>query len=144
MSATPSTHILMVCSGNICRSPLAEAAAADRFADDNITVSSAGSVAVPGQQATLMMREVAMEHGLDLAEHRSTPLHGIPMPDLVFGMEQEHLIAARRAFPELPPGSIRLLDHPHAIADPYGHDLAEYRASAAHITVAVSRMVLPT
>ncbi|MGI9529338.1 MAG: low molecular weight phosphotyrosine protein phosphatase [Acidimicrobiia bacterium] len=140
MTATPTTNILMVCSGNICRSPLAEAAAAEHFSSDNFQVSSAGSVAVPGQQATLMMREVAMEHGLDLTDHVATPLHEAPVPDLVFGMEQEHLIAAKRAFPDLPPGSIRLLDHPHAIADPYGRDLAEYRASAAHIMAAVARL----
>jgi len=90
-----------------------------------------------------MMREVAMEHGLDLTDHVATPLYEAPVPDLVFGMEQEHLIAAKRAFPDLPPGSIRLLDHPHAIADPYGRDLAEYRASAAHIVAAVSRLDLP-
>lgn len=132
----------MVCSGNICRSPLAEAAAAERFADDGIHVASAGTVAVPGQPATLMMREVAMEHGLDLTDHGATPLYEAPVPDLVFGMEQEHLIAAKRAFPDLPRGSIRLLDHPHAIADPYGRDLAEYRASAAHIMAAVARLNL--
>lgn len=142
MTGTPPTHILMVCSGNICRSPFAQAAAADRFKSENIRVSSAGSVAVPGEQATFMMREVAMEYGLDVSEHRATPLRGASTPDVVFGMEQEHLLAARRAFPELPPGSIRLLDHPHAIADPYGRDLAEYRASAAQIAAAVSRLDL--
>ena len=130
----------MVCSGNICRSPLAQVAAAAHFRGANVRVSSAGTVAVPGQKATPLMLEVAREHGLDLSDHRATLLREASMPDLVFGMEQEHLVAARRAFPDLPPGSIRLLDHPHAIADPYGRDIAEYRATATHIAAAVSRL----
>jgi len=139
---TPPTHILMVCSGNICRSPFAEVAAAERFKGVNVTVSSAGSVAIAGQPATALMRDVATEQGLDLSNHEATPLRLVAQPDLVFGMEHEHLIAARRTFPDLPPGSIRLLDHPHAVADPYGRDLTEYRASAAHIKAAVDRLTL--
>lgn len=140
MTEPSHTRILMVCSGNICRSPLAEVAAAERFGDANVTVVSAGTVAVAGQPATALMRQVATEHGLDLSGHEATPLRIAAQPDLIFGMEQEHLIAARHAFPELPPGRIRLLDHPHAIADPYGLDIQDYRASAAQVVGAVERL----
>lgn len=142
MTDTTITRILMVCSGNICRSPFAEAAAVERFKASKVTVSSAGSVAIAGQPATALMRDVAIEQGLDLSNHEATPLRLAAQPDLVFGMEHEHLIAAKRTFPWLPTGSIRLLDHPHAIADPYGRDLNEYRASAAHIRTAVERLTL--
>ena len=137
-------HILMVCSGNICRSPLAEAAARHRFPGDAISVSSAGSIAVTGQPATALMREVAEEHALDLGAHRATPLHRSPQPDYVFGMELEHLVAARQVFPDLDPGRIRLLDHPRDIADPDGRDRTAYRATADQIIEAVSRLEVPT
>ncbi|MDJ0791482.1 MAG: hypothetical protein QNJ71_06270 [Acidimicrobiia bacterium] len=137
------THILMVCSGNICRSPFAEEAARHRFTGGDITVSSAGSIAVAGQPATALMREVAGEHGLDLSAHRATPLHRSEQPDYVFGMELEHLVAARQVFPDLDPGRIRLLDHPRDIADPYGRDRTAYRATADQIIDAVSRLDAP-
>lgn len=134
-------RILMVCSGNICRSPLAEVAATERFRDRaDILVESAGSVAVTGQRATLLMRDVAIEHGLDLADHRATPLRNAAEPDLVFGMEQEHLLAARAAFPSLPVTGFRLLDHPRAVPDPYGYDVDVYRAAASQIIDAVGRI----
>jgi protein-tyrosine phosphatase len=136
-------RILMVCSANICRSPFAEVAAASYLSDENVVVSSAGSVAVAGQSATLPMRDVAGEHGLDLSNHQATPLRSAPAPDVVFGMEQEHLLAAREAFPDLPTGRIRLLDHPHAILDPYGLDLESYRSAAHRIAEAVRHLSLP-
>ena len=131
----------MVCSGNICRSPLAEVAAAERFAGrDDVVVASAGSVAIAGQPATLLMRDVAVEHGLDLTHHQATPMRAAQTPDLVFGMEQEHLLAARREFPSLPAKRIRLLDHPRAVPDPYGYGLEVYRAAARQIIDAVERI----
>jgi protein-tyrosine-phosphatase len=136
-------RVLFVCSGNICRSPFAEAAARDRFGD-RFDFSSAGTIAVEGGRATMTMQEVAAERGLDLSSHRARPLSEVPRPDLVFGMEQEHIVAAARAYPGLAPGSIRLLDHPRAIPDPYGFDLAVYRAAADHIESALDTLDLPS
>ena len=134
------TSVLFVCSGNICRSPFAAAAAADAY--PNIEASSAGTYAVIDGHATHHMQRIATEHGLDLSGHRARQLEDVPQPDLVFGMEQEHLIAARRAFPQLAPGSIRLLDHPLAVADPYGRGIEVYERVADQIIGAVARLGL--
>lgn len=138
--------ILFVCSGNICRSPYAEAAARASLDPDRFAVSSAGTVAMAGDSATSPMRQVASERGLDLRSHRATPLSESPAPDFVFGMEQEHLVAARRAFPDLPPDRIRLLAHPSGVPDPYGRDLVTYRATATMIDEAIATLplVLPS
>ena len=134
------TRVLFVCSGNICRSPYAEYAARARFGE-GYSFASAGTVALTGDHATGTMQEVGAERGLDLAPHRATLLTEAQVPDLVFGMEQEHLIAARRAFPDLPKGSIRLLAHPQAVADPYGRHIDLYRRTATQIDEALSGLL---
>ncbi len=127
---TSSANILFVCTGNICRSPLAEVLARSVFGDEPLTFSSAGTHAVAGAEATTNMQVVASEHKLDLSGHRATPLHQCTQPDLIFGMEQHHLVAARQQFPRLDVSRISLLDHPNAIDDPYGLDIEYHRFTA--------------
>ena len=127
------TTVLFVCSGNICRSPYAEAAAAARLDPTRYSVASAGTVAWHGTEATATMQAVAADRGLDLTGHRARRLSDVSQPDWVFGMELEHLMAARRDFPDLPPNRIRLLDHPHTVPDPYGRDRAVYETAANQI-----------
>lgn len=134
------TSILFVCTANICRSPLAEVMARTVFDADRYVFSSAGTHAMPGYGAAENSQTVAAEHGLDLTDHRATPLEACEQPDVVIGMEQHHLVAARRAFPDLDISHIRLLDAPVAIADPYGDDLDAYRVAADHIERAVGKM----
>ena len=67
-------RILMVCTGNICRSPLAEAlmrSELERRGLDGSHVSSAGTGAWDGTQASDGAYLVGLEHGLDLSSHRA-------------------------------------------------------------------------
>jgi protein-tyrosine-phosphatase len=133
-------RVLFVCTGNICRSPLAEVMATERFSDADVVFSSAGTLAHPGDHAAPNSVLIADELGLDLTAHRAQRLTADLSPDLVFGMEQGHLNSARRVFTDLPVGRIRLLDHPSAIADPYGHDLDAYRIAADHLERALAKL----
>ncbi len=69
-------ELLFVCTGNTCRSPMAEVlartAAAERLPD--LRVGSAGTFATPGAPAAPEARAVVADHGLDLEDHRSRPL----------------------------------------------------------------------
>lgn len=132
------TRVLFVCTGNICRSAFARAAAASRSETSDLVFMSGGTHAMEGNPATPTMRTAAAELGIDLSTHRSTPLKDCDQPDVVFGMEQQHLVAAARRFPDLAATQIRLLDHPRAIEDPYGLDLATYREAAATIMRALA------
>ena len=134
-----TTDVLFLCTGNICRSPLAEVMARAIF-DDAVRVSSAGTHAVADAGASSHAVTVAAERGLDLADHRARPLVGCSQPDLVFGMEQHHLVAARRQFPDLDIDRIRLLDHPRGITDPYGRDIDAYRRAADAIERALANL----
>lgn len=126
-------HVLFVCTGNICRSAFAEEAARSLFDDSVFEFSSAGTHAIPGAPATDTMVEAAAELDVDVTSHSATRLRDCDQPDLVFGMEQHHLVAARNQFPYLDVSRIRLLDHPSAISDPYGSDLDTYRGTTTHI-----------
>src|SRR5690606_14203652 len=73
--STPTTYnLLFVCTGNTCRSPLAEAVARREIARrgwHNVAVRSAGVAAEPGSPATEEAVIAAAELGLDLSQHRS-------------------------------------------------------------------------
>jgi protein-tyrosine-phosphatase len=103
------------------------------FNDESVAFSSAGTHAIADDPATDTMQLMADDFDLDLSEHRATLLGDCDRPDLVLGMEQHHLVAARHQFPELDASQIRLLDHPNAVVDPYGRDVETYRGTAAHV-----------
>ena len=128
-----ATHVLFICTGNICRSAFAEEAARSLFDDSEFEFSSAGTHAISGAPATDDLVKAAAELDVDVSDHSATQLRDADQPDLVLGMEQHHLVAARKQFPDLDVSRIRLLDHPSAISDPYGSDLETYRRTISHI-----------
>ena len=98
-------RVLMVCTGNTCRSPLAEGilkASLPAGSRDRVDVSSAGTAALDGAQATSMAREVAARHGIDLSGHRSAALSRaeVGSADLILAMAREHADAVRSLAPE--------------------------------------------
>lgn len=131
--------VAFVCSGNICRSPLAEAFANSLDVPGFVFVS-AGTIAMPGQPASLLTVEVAAELGLDLGPHRARDISelGAIEPQAVFGMEHHHVAAVLRGFPEWE-GRVHMLDPTNeTIADPYGRSIARYREARDHIAASIS------
>lgn len=89
-------RILFVCTGNTCRSPLAEVIARRSLADrgwENVEVRSAGVAAVSGAPASEAAARTAVRHGLDLSPHRSNVLGPelLAWADLVLTMSAGHL-----------------------------------------------------
>ena len=94
--ATTTFNILFVCTGNTCRSPLAEGIARDEIARrgwKHVSVASAGLAARPGDDASAHAVTVAARHGIDLGAHRSRPLTPdlVDWADLVLAMGPSHL-----------------------------------------------------
>ncbi|MFZ5625670.1 MAG: low molecular weight protein arginine phosphatase [Gemmatimonadota bacterium] len=88
-------HVLFVCTGNTCRSPLAEALLRQRLAERGIAgidVASAGTGAWDGAPASEGSYLVALEHGLDLSGHRARMLTRdlVRQADLILAMSWSH------------------------------------------------------
>jgi protein-tyrosine phosphatase len=87
--------VLFVCTGNLCRSPMAEASLRHELEArdcDGIEVASAGTWAAMGEPATDEAIMVCEAQGIDLSQHRSRPLEAedIDDADLVLGMTSVH------------------------------------------------------
>jgi len=97
--------VLYVCTGNICRSPLAEAQLRDyarkQGVDSRIDVGSAGTHAWDGNPATREAHEAARLWGLDLSTHRAREVRRsiVDSADCILAMTQRHYQWLRREFP---------------------------------------------
>lgn len=105
-STPPPARILVVCTANICRSPMAEvllSAYLERALPDSPRplISSAGTHARPDEPAAPGMVKIATRWRLDLSRHRSRPLDAslVGSQDLVLTMEDRHRRAVARLFP---------------------------------------------
>ena len=131
--------ILFVCSGNTCRSPLAEAIMRRLAAEagrEDVEVSSAGTQAWDGSPASDGSLLIGMERGLDLSMHRSRRLTNeiIADNDLILVMSESHLAHIKDMAPE---ANVHLLGGYAAgdpvgttVQDPFGGDLEAYRETA--------------
>jgi protein-tyrosine phosphatase len=96
----PAPEILVVCTGNICRSPLGEAALRARV-DGRARVVSAGTYGQEGSGATEGSVVAGRELGLDLGSHRARRIGAadIDAASLILAMEREHRDAVVWAVP---------------------------------------------
>ena len=99
--------VLVVCTGNVCRSPIAEgllrAALEARLGDRAPTVASAGTMGWQGSGADPASIQAAAERGVDISTHRAREIapHEVRSADLVIAMAREHA----EALADLAPGS---------------------------------------
>ena len=85
--------ILVVCAGNICRSPTAEYVLKSKLVDKNITISSAGLTALEGKPADSTAQALASAHDIDMTSHKGRQLNTsiVTQNSVILVMEQRHL-----------------------------------------------------
>lgn len=132
-------RILIVCSANQCRSPMAEGLLRRRLTSagiaERVQVSSAGTWARAGVPATPTAVEVMAERGIDISAHRSQEVSAeiLAEADLVLVMTRSHAESLIAEFPDAAPRILSfagLIGGSFDIADPVGLPAADYRATA--------------
>jgi protein-tyrosine phosphatase len=130
-------NILFVCSGNTCRSPLAEGIARKIFPDRSATsveVSSVGSSALEGMPASAHAVEVASRHEIDLTTHQSRLLSRtvIKAADLIVTMGEKHRSTVGVIEPNALGYTVLLTefcDERGEVPDPIGGGIEDYESA---------------
>lgn len=143
-------RVLLVCSGNTCRSPMAGALLQHLWnGNEPLEVLTAGTATVQGLPATAHAVTTMQEHGLDLSRHRSQPVTPalLRSVDLVLAMTAGHRDALRAQYPAQAQKIHTLAEYSGSardVSDPFGGPLEEYRrtarALAELLSAAVSRL----
>jgi protein-tyrosine phosphatase len=144
LPAGPIERILVVCSGNICRSPFAAAWLARSL--PGAQLRSAGIRAADGDGPETTACALAQRFGLDLRGHRTRALRAddLAWAQLVLAMEGRHVAPITRCDPRARPRT-RLLGHyldrpPYGIQDPWGRGEESFAATFRRIQSAAEQL----
>lgn len=140
--------IAVVCTGNTCRSPMAETLLRDilqtQFGREDIArVVSAGVAAGRGGGASPQAVEVMGQMGLDLTGHSSQPLDEelVSMSDLILTMTRRHRDAILAAYPDRADRVFTVRRDGGDITDPVGLPVEVYRQCADQLRTELSKWV---
>jgi protein-tyrosine phosphatase len=147
-------EILFVCTGNTCRSVLAEYLLRKKLADKGlgaITVRSAGVAAFSGMLSSEGAVEVLKARGVDGSGHRSHPVteEWVTSADLILTMEARHRTWILEHFPRANRSRVKEKVHEFKsfvgssgdVADPVGQSLSTYECCAQEIEAILEKII---
>ena len=144
-------RIVMVCTGNICRSPMAEWLLKHLLPaslESCVSVSSAGTSALHGHQAADHAVTAMAQLGIDIRNHRARQLNSntVQRADLILAMENSHLqiIARASTWSKTQARLLTEFGPPNRtpdIEDPYGKSLKAYQACLATLRPCIEGLI---
>jgi protein-tyrosine phosphatase len=128
-------NVMMVCIGNICRSPIAEVYL--KHHQPQLNVFSSGLGALVGKSADPKSIDLMTVKNIDLTKHCAQQINSVLVSkaDLILTMEQSHIDAIQSKFPEAR-GKVHLIckwDGNQEIPDPYKKDSEAFASASALI-----------
>ncbi|CCQ94714.1 Low molecular weight protein-tyrosine-phosphatase ywlE [[Clostridium] ultunense Esp] len=142
-------NILFVCTGNTCRSPMAQALLEEVAKEKglDIKVKSAGIFALDGQEASKNAIEVLKSEGIDLRDHRARIIYRdlLEEADLILTMGISHKRVLLSKFDFIQGKIYTLKEYAYGkeedIDDPFGGDIQAYDKAKVEIKEALKEMV---
>jgi protein-tyrosine phosphatase len=147
-------EVLFVCTGNTCRSPMAEALLQNQLSFSKrkkYSISSAGTNATGSSHASILATEAMQAINIDISGHKSRQLTNemVDRADLILALSETHAESVRGSYPKTEGKVFLLSDYSgmnkgSSISDPFGSDLDTYITTrdeiSAHTSLIAAKM----
>lgn len=141
--------IMFICTGNICRSAMAEGIMKKRLQEEKIDarVYSCGIYAEDGDGATYHAMEAVNEYEMDISNHKATNIRNssIEEMDLILCATRGHKNLVLQLYPKLSDKVFTMKefagDRDYDIGDPWGYDIETYKKCAAEIVQVIDKII---
>lgn len=144
--------IMFICTGNICRSAMAEGYLRKRAQEENLNVEvySSGIYGEEGCEASYLAKEAMEEYDVDLKNHIATVTakSNIKEMDLILCATASHKRIINQMYPDLAEKTYTIKEYAYGqdirdldISDPWGYDITIYRRCATELTDAIEEII---